>query len=232
MKIFPVIRSLLLGTAKVPIENTITRMHPAMYGTGTDTEKIRALLDRIRIQFESVSSGQGGIPGIESELLLNDLAELNTLTESWLRNLCNGSQEPQAKTSNHYPENNALSRETEDPGESYIMARARFLEPTTINDAMGESQQPSLEEKLRNLPVSDLSKAIGVNEKFIFMNELFEGNSGDYHQTIDKLNGFKTFEQANAFLMETSSKKFNWNLKNKFVRLDFLDLLQRRYPNA
>jgi SNF2 family DNA or RNA helicase len=44
-----------------------------------------------------------------------------------------------------------------------------------------------------------LKALISINDKFIFINELFDGNLREYNETIETLNGFKDRKQAFEF---------------------------------
>jgi len=46
----------------------------------------------------------------------------------------------------------------------------------------------------------DLKATISINEKFLFINELFDGNLREYNITIETLNGFAELRQALEFL--------------------------------
>lgn len=53
----------------------------------------------------------------------------------------------------------------------------------------------------------DLRTAIGVNEKFMFINDLFSGNLREYTDFIQKLNDVQTSEKAIEILMKTKDEK-------------------------
>lgn len=58
----------------------------------------------------------------------------------------------------------------------------------SIYDKLSSNKEnQSLENKLNSNPVTDLRKAIGINDRFSFINELFDGNKGDYDHFIDLL---------------------------------------------
>ena len=53
----------------------------------------------------------------------------------------------------------------------------------------------------------DLRTAIGVNEKFMFINDLFSGNLREYTDFIQRLNETESSEQAIELLMKTKEEK-------------------------
>lgn len=56
----------------------------------------------------------------------------------------------------------------------------------------------------------DLRRAIGVNEKFMFINDLFSGNLREYTEFIQVLNSEKSLEEANIIIANAKEAN-NWN---------------------
>lgn len=67
-----------------------------------------------------------------------------------------------------------------------------------------QSTQPNLGEKLEHAPVGDLREAIGINDKFQFINELFNGDMDQYNKVLDELNSFASLQGALTYLSELS----------------------------
>ena len=87
-----------------------------------------------------------------------------------------------------------------------------------------------LSEKLGDLPIRDLSTALGLNEKIFTINELFGGDKETYDVTIHALNGFVDFEQAKEYLSKHVATKFKWanNERKKKAKI-FIKMVRRRY---
>lgn len=93
-------------------------------------------------------------------------------------------------------------------------------------------QARELSEKLSELPIQDLGKAMGLNEKIFTINELFDGDQEAFKQTIGTLNSFPAFEEAKDFLVRDVALRYNWahpDKKNKAK--NFIKLIRRRYPS-
>ncbi|NWJ52809.1 MAG: hypothetical protein HXX14_18295 [Bacteroidetes bacterium] len=60
----------------------------------------------------------------------------------------------------------------------------------------------SLASKLQYNPINDLRSAIGINDKFLMMNQLFTGSLEQYNSNIERLNNFHNFDDADAFLFQ------------------------------
>ncbi len=67
-----------------------------------------------------------------------------------------------------------------------------------MNEKVGDSKKGG--GKIRSIPVTDLNRALGVNDRFYFIRELFNGNADMFRETIDKLNRASTVAEAHDIL--------------------------------
>ncbi|HNR49850.1 MAG TPA: hypothetical protein PKN14_11455 [Bacteroidia bacterium] len=105
----------------------------------------------------------------------------------------------------------------------------QFHESETIHDKIGAAQHAfAVADKLKLTPVTDLVKVIGINEKFLFISQLFNNNHQAYQQAIDKLNNSKTFADAYMYFDTEVVSQFHSD-KTSDVYKQFIDLLQRRF---
>jgi len=77
-------------------------------------------------------------------------------------------------------------------------------------------------------PVSDIKQVITLNDKLLFIKDLFNGYSLAYSEAIEILNRFNAFEDATTFLNKNYAIKNNWESKPETVE-KFYALLRRRY---
>ena len=75
--------------------------------------------------------------------------------------------------------------------------------------------------------IKDLKAAIGINEKFLFINELFKGNMKEYNDSIFKLNEYKSLEEAVQFLDELK-EKHKWD-SDMVAYLTLNDFVERKH---
>ncbi len=90
-----------------------------------------------------------------------------------------------------------------------------------------KSVDNSLASKLSKTKIKDLVSSIGLNEKFLFINELFDGNSALYNQEIQVLNTQNNSTDALQYFQQLQ-QKFNWEKESK-VYEKLKDLVERRY---
>jgi hypothetical protein len=97
----------------------------------------------------------------------------------------------------------------------------KFSHGRSVNDLLLE--QGKTDYKFSSMPVASLQAAIGINDRFLFTRELFEGKSDVFAETIRKIDSFKTIHDAAVYLREN----FKW--KKNETSLKFIDLVKRRF---
>ncbi len=90
-----------------------------------------------------------------------------------------------------------------------------------INEKVGDSKKT--EGKTRTLPVTDLNKSIGVNDRFFFIRELFDGDEGRYRQTVQMLNEVTSKDEAADILKEAAPEQ-----SGSEPALQLLELVERK----
>ncbi len=90
------------------------------------------------------------------------------------------------------------------------------------NEALGAGKK-DMASKLQNKPIYDLTKAIGINDKFLYTKELFNGNAELYAKTIHKLNEFTDINDALIYVQDN----FSWDDKNEAAN-QLMELVRRK----
>jgi len=81
--------------------------------------------------------------------------------------------------------------------------------------------------KFEKAPIADLKEHIGINRKFLYVNELFKGDSSMYNATIDKLNSYNSVKEA-LEKVNSLAEENGWDPENIAVS-GFIELVERRY---
>jgi hypothetical protein len=76
--------------------------------------------------------------------------------------------------------------------------------------------------------ISDIKQAINLNDKMLYVKDLFNGYSLAYSEAIEILNRFSTFDEATRFLNANYALKNHWESKPQTTE-KFYALLKRRY---
>lgn len=97
----------------------------------------------------------------------------------------------------------------------------------SLNDRLKESKT-ELFDSLKDAPIRDLKKAIGINDKFLFVNELFRGDDTMYERSIKTINGFSIYPEAEYWIKRELKLKLGWDDRNEVVK-QFDQLIKRRF---
>lgn len=99
----------------------------------------------------------------------------------------------------------------------------------TVNDLISaQMNQSTLGTQLTSQPVKDLKSIISLNDKLLFIKDLFNGYNLAYSEAIELLNRFDNFEAADKFLKANYAAKNNWTSKQSTAD-HFYELLNRRF---
>ncbi len=101
------------------------------------------------------------------------------------------------------------------------------VEGESLNDRLKQTKT-ELMEILKESPVKDLRKAIGINDRFIFLNELFRGDENTYERSIRTINNFAIYAEAEFWISRELKLKLGWDNNSPAV-IHFDQLVKRRF---
>ncbi|MCX6253090.1 MAG: hypothetical protein NTV31_01275 [Bacteroidia bacterium] len=111
--------------------------------------------------------------------------------------------------------------------ESTIIADKFSHLSNRFNEQLGSMKSDDdVSDKLKTKPLTNLSEAIGVNDRFLFIREIFDGNKDAYAQAISRLDNAESLTDARAVIMSyTGDSDENEAIKQ------LLDLVKRKLPS-
>jgi hypothetical protein len=98
---------------------------------------------------------------------------------------------------------------------------------TSLNDKL-KSEVADLKSALNDTPVRDLKKAIGVNDRYVFINQLFRGDEVMYERSLKTINGFRILPEAEYWMERELKVKLGWD-ENREATRHFYQLVKRRF---
>lgn len=107
-----------------------------------------------------------------------------------------------------------------------------------LNDIIGETGV-SLNDKLKidktelaavltESAIKDLKKGIGINDRYVFVNELFRGDEAMYERSIKTINSFHILAEAEYWIERELKVKVGWD-DGKSTTQHFYQLVKRRF---
>ena len=97
----------------------------------------------------------------------------------------------------------------------------------SLNDKLKE-ERIEVGHILTDSPIRDLKKAIGVNDRYLFISELFRGDEIMYERSIKTINAFRIFAEAEYWIERELKVKLGWD-ENRQTTRHFHQLVKRRF---
>jgi len=89
-------------------------------------------------------------------------------------------------------------------------------------------QKQEVKDHITLEPIKNLASAIGINDKFLFIETLFLGDEKAFEESIKTINTFKIFQEAQFWIKQELRIKNNWDEASPIVH-QFDQLVKRRF---
>ncbi len=103
----------------------------------------------------------------------------------------------------------------------------RSNDSKSFNDFFKEDKK-EVASSIIETPVKDLRKAIGINDKYVYISELFHGDEAMYERSIKTINGFSVYPEAEQWIKRELFTKLCWEADSEIVK-QFDQLIRRRF---
>lgn len=113
---------------------------------------------------------------------------------------------------------------TKTQSDSNILGEKINSDRKLIHEQLSGTKESGNAVKQIGKPVNDVRKAIGINDRFFYQRELFQGNADLMNQTLDQLNQLDSFDSAVQFL----HSNYHWEEDNEAAET-FLKSIKRRF---
>jgi hypothetical protein len=97
----------------------------------------------------------------------------------------------------------------------------------SINEILNEHKKEIVSNWV-DTPVKDLRKAIGINDKYLFIKELFNSDEAMYERSIKTINNFSVYPEAEQWIKRELFTKLCWLANNETVQV-FDNMVRRRF---
>jgi len=101
----------------------------------------------------------------------------------------------------------------------------------TVNDLLRKeviSQGTPLSDLAFNRQIKSIADAISLNQKFIFIGKLFEGDVNAYTRAVEDLDRCTSYLEAKNIMNKVLAPKFNWVMAAEEAN-DFLEIVGRKF---
>lgn len=100
--------------------------------------------------------------------------------------------------------------------------------PLNHSWASTPSEKPSIAASHARKKASNIRSTITLNQRFMFTNELFNGDTQAFNQALDQLDGFHSYVEAYQYTMRHYARQYDWE-EDSEASQEFLQILQSRY---
>lgn len=197
-------------------------------------KEIASLIDSIKEHSEDIES-KNQVPQLELEVILKKISKLyeKLIIYNYLNKIA------VAEGNNNVPVLDPIDKLKKDSdfNDSILVknsANKVIPEQQAVMELFASEMPPIpkppkqkiIKNKAPLKPITDLKTAIGINEKFQFINELFDGNMQEYNIAIGQLDGMENFHEATIYLSNLKDV-YKWK-EETLVMANFLELIERR----
>lgn len=100
--------------------------------------------------------------------------------------------------------------------------------PATLNDRFSTQQKESLAEVLQKRKIENIKSHISINQRFMFINELFNGDADIYNDALEKVDNCQSMNEALDYLQKNFVQQYQWDMESEEVA-EFMDVLSKKY---
>ena len=178
-------------------------------------------LATISEQFEIIGTYESRVPKIEMDIIKSNIQKLYEYVLQFDKDKLQGGAH--AETAPARIGETAPARTAETAPATDLFSTSA----STLADKLQKDEGDILANKMRHEPGDDLRSGIGINEKFMFINELFEGSMQAYNEAITAFNQCRSQEEAVA-LIKSLSDRHSWHEDTDAMQ-QFNGIVNHRY---
>jgi hypothetical protein len=101
-------------------------------------------------------------------------------------------------------------------------------EKTTINDQLKDDDKVTIADIHGAQPTGKMQESISVNQRYMFINELFSGHAEQYNKAISDIERCESFDDSVELMIQKYAKKLDWNMNSPEVK-ELLKVIFKRY---
>ncbi len=99
----------------------------------------------------------------------------------------------------------------------------------SLNDTLQKDQSTLADQLTKKVDTIDnIKNSLNINQKFRLVNELYDGNSVEFYQVLDRIELCANYQEAIKTLDDNSSLKTNWDMESPVV-MELMDLVSKRF---
>jgi hypothetical protein len=97
-----------------------------------------------------------------------------------------------------------------------------------LNEKLQSKEKQTLGDKLAKSGGRSMMKMLTLNQRFMFVNELFEGNQNLFLSAVEQLDGMNNYKEASSHIKKSFADKYEWDMETEEVQ-EFMELVEKRF---
>ena len=216
-----------------------------------DLKKVKASLAQIQSLISHIEQRQQPSSTIEKDLLLDYVKQLYAdildiqQTQSVTQATVTPDPAPTPKSQPTFeivepPQPtvpNIIDIDIDEPTPPPPIVKTPTPRPSRPNQTKGIEQlfeykkATELSEKLSSAPIDDLTKAMSINDRLLYMNELFGRDNDALNESLKLLNKYEKLEEAKG-LIANLADQYQWLDEDRLdIAQSFIKLIRRKYQD-
>jgi len=123
-----------------------------------------------------------------------------------------------------------VTKKTVTSPDSVVVETSKVKLSEKMASIFEKSGGSEISDKLGNLPLKDLTKAMGINERMFTIKELFGGNQERFKTVMSDINKLSGYDEAKEYLISGVATELKWDSEAHYKKADkFVKLVQRRF---
>ncbi|WMN12210.1 hypothetical protein QYS49_32830 [Marivirga salinae] len=102
------------------------------------------------------------------------------------------------------------------------------VEAGMLNDSLQSKEKQTLADKLSKSGGKSMMKMLTLNQRFMFVNELFEGNQNQFLSAVEQIDGMDNYKEASSHVKKSFADKYSWDMETEEVQ-EFMELVEKRF---
>ncbi|MGM0580103.1 MAG: hypothetical protein ACQETL_05455 [Bacteroidota bacterium] len=102
------------------------------------------------------------------------------------------------------------------------------VEGGMLNDSLQNKDKQTLADKLAKSGGKSIMKMLTLNQRFMFVNELFEGNQNQFLSAVEQIDGMDSYKEASSHVKKSFADKYDWDMETEEVQ-EFMELVEKRF---
>jgi hypothetical protein len=109
-----------------------------------------------------------------------------------------------------------------------ILAETFVVNAQTINEKFEQESKASLAEKLQKSRIQSIKTSLPINQKFVYINNLFNGSIQDFAEAADRIDECRDLNEVKRLIENTFLPKYHWNPNDEIFK-EFEEVVERRF---